>query len=68
MYIHTISKTLSPRQNGYISFAHYGSGFSTEFRHLTNISHLSYLIGFEKNVVLTETGSAYVLMAKRRDI
>jgi len=24
-------------------------------------SHLSYLIGFEKNVVLTETGSAYVL-------
>lgn len=31
-------------------------------------SHLSYLIGFGKNVVLTGMGSAYVLMAERRDI
>jgi hypothetical protein len=26
-------------------------------------SHLSYLIGFEKNVPLTETGNAYILIA-----
>lgn len=31
-------------------------------------SHLSYLIGFEKNVVLTVTGNAYVLMAWHCDI
>lgn len=65
----TISKTLSPWRNGVYHPCGYGSGFRTEFHHLTNVPSLILNRIREKCSALPRKREMLThLMAERRDI